>query len=235
MWHFRFGLFKFSLHFWLWLIVSRSSGMLVGFQSAPIWSHLLIISGFSAHFFTAITHRSYWRRRGDLAVVTRMAEEPTPQFRSHSPRLPSTRSPCSLLPHSLASSQPSLEISEYCHLLPGAFPGSTEGRNWQLSIYCWVVQIRVWESLASTASSCWPKNGFHIFKGLFKEEEKEKAVWQRPVHGLHSLNYLLSDPLQEKSARPWSGYLSPFIHLKTSLTLHLFFWHPGLSSLYLIF
>ena len=46
----------------------------------------------------------------------------------------------------------------------------------QLSIYCPAVQIRGWESLASTASSCWPRNGFHVFKGLFKEEEEEEAV-----------------------------------------------------------
>lgn len=57
------------------------------------------------------------------------------------------------------------------------------------------------------------KNGFYIFKVLFKKKEKEEEEKNnRDLHGSQSLKYLQSDPLQRKFANVCFRDLGEKIH-----------------------
>lgn len=137
MWHFKFGIFKFSLHFWLLLILSRSYWDVCQFPKCSdmisSYSHnkLLFCS-----FFMVITHRSHWRLRGDLATAAQMVVEPGLLFRSADSQ-PSSfplGHPAPLLPCGQDKTPLSLKVSKYHLLLPTAFPDESGRSHWQLSI-----------------------------------------------------------------------------------------------------
>lgn len=137
MWHFKFGIFKFSLHFWLLLILSRSYWDACQFPKCSdmisFYSHnkLLFCS-----FFMVITHRSHWRLRGSLARATQTVVGPGLLFRSADSQPGSfpLGHTAPLLPCSQAKARLSLKVSKYHLLLPTAFPDEADGSNWQLSI-----------------------------------------------------------------------------------------------------
>lgn len=183
MWHFEFGIFKFSLHFWLLLILSRSYWDACQFPKCSdmisSYSHnkLLFCS-----FFMAIIHRSYWRHGGDLAKATQTTLEPGLGFRSvdSQPSSFPLGHSVPLLPCGQAKARLSLKVSKYHHLLPRVFPDETDGNNWQLSVVLFCLYRTETQQIAgSVVCLCWSKNGFYIFKGYEIRKRKRRKRKRR--------------------------------------------------------
>ena len=88
-----------------------------------------------------------------------------------------------------------------------------------LPFCCPAVQIGSWEDLSSTACSCWPKNVFHIFKGLWGRGGGERICDRDPCVA-HTVWTVYCLTLSRKSLR------APGLDASVSLYPLLKFTHP---------